>query len=118
MKLDLKELLSKLLIKRKTVRVTNLQNYSGGSYYKEVPISVLGVPRDNIVSINIDGWAGLGTNPNLGIATNVFYVFYTSGTTISSSSYITVGITYVGGVVRRLINTLKTLASERRWVTC
>ena len=83
-------------VKRKTVTLNNLQNYSGGTYYKEVPISTLGLPSGATpISMSLSGWAGLGTNPGVGFNGSTIYVFFTNNTSIGSGSYITVLVSYI-----------------------
>lgn len=84
------------VVKRKTVTLNSLQNYSGGAYYKEVPISALGLPSGATpIAISLAGWTGLGTNPGVGFNNSTVYVFFTNNTSIGSGSYITVLVSYI-----------------------
>ena len=100
--LDIKKLLTKMLNAQVKVKggvtISNLSQYSPGSYYLSVSDlkTKAGLPSSaTIVSITLQGWAGLGTSPGVGLqGSNGLYVLYSSGTSITSSSYVTVLIAY------------------------
>ena len=86
-------------VRIKVHQFTNLAQYSPGSYY----LSISGIKEESgipsnatMIAVNVRGWSGLGSTPNVGInGEDGLYVFFQSGTTISSSSYITVQIAYI-----------------------
>lgn len=86
-------------IQKKTYKFTNLAQYTTHTYYLSVTNawSTAGIPSGaEILSATIRGWSGLGNTVNIGFdGDKNMYVFYQSGTTITSSSYITVQIVYL-----------------------
>lgn len=86
-------------VKTKDVSLTNLAQYTVSGYYVTVPDirSKADIPATaKIVALTLIGWGGLGTNPALGLSgSGAIWVFFTSGTSITSSSYATVQIAYI-----------------------
>lgn len=86
-------------IKVKSVTLNNLAQYTVSGYYVTVPDirTKAGIPASsNIIALTLTGWSGLGTTPNLGLSgTGALWVFFTSGTSITSSSYVILNITYI-----------------------
>ena len=81
-----------------TYKFENLAQYSSTSYYLTISgiKAKAGIPSSaRVISASIAGWTGLGTNPAVElISDDSMYVFFTSGISITSSSYVTVRFIY------------------------
>lgn len=81
-----------------TYKFENLAQYSPTSYYLTISgvKAKVGIPSGaRVISASIAGWTGLGTNPAVEmISDDSMYVFFTSGISITSSSYVTVRFIY------------------------
>lgn len=86
-------------VKVKSFTFDNLAQYTASGYYVTVPNfkTKAGIPSGSIiVALTLTGWSGLGTNPNLGFSgAGALWVFFTNGTTLTSSSYAVVNIAYI-----------------------
>jgi hypothetical protein len=86
-------------IKIKSFNFTNLAQYSPSGYYLYITgvKAKADIPSNaTLINASISGWSGLGTTPNVQLSNDdQITVFFTSGTSITSSSRITVRFAYI-----------------------
>lgn len=85
-------------IKSKSFTFTNLTQYNPSGYYLRISgiKAKAGLPENGkLINASLSGWSGLGTSPSVELADeDAVFLFFASGTTITSSSYANIRFVY------------------------